>query len=365
MKNALLVILLTCFSLGAYGQEKQQTSKTNKKAPQKAAGTENNPVFIKQHKTPTEKADDEKAANDAKDNLQIQRDTLKVNEKMLKANQISAHYTRRGAWVAFFASIAAILALLIAGIQAIFFWRQLERMQESNETASSAAKTALLQSESIRLAERAYVKMNAAKNSVRMRLNEGFHFGLRTTNYGNTTAIVTQENATMLILKHMNDLPEQPIYVGVDSADSTDDTRSKSAGVLVRKESHISDRNFAISNPDIEEVRVGNKLLFIAGFTDYIDVFGSRHRAGYLWTYVYRAREDDDPESGDPEHSPLEFLSAYAMRDYHYDVERTPDMDNPGNDWDEKAKAAYRDKIQAKPKSWHWQLPFRSFRAYR
>jgi hypothetical protein len=76
---------------------------------------------------------------------------------------------------------------------------------------------------------------------------------------------------------------------------------------------------------DASQIEAGEKIMRVFGYVDYIDAFGSRHRAGYGRMYVPKVGLSDK-SSGN--------LLLVKEKGYNYDRERTPDE---GDDWHEEA----------------------------
>lgn len=143
MRTLLLMLLLVCWISSANGQEQQQTIQSAESAAKKGiAGSQVNPLFVQRYKSREEKAEEDKQAADAKENLNIQRKSLEVSDNALKVNQDSLRETSRAAWAAIIAAGAACFAALIAVCQLVMFWIQLRKMNESNKTAVKAATAA-------------------------------------------------------------------------------------------------------------------------------------------------------------------------------------------------------------------------------
>lgn len=136
MRTLLLMLLLVCWISSACGQEQQQaTQPAGSAAKKEIAGSQANPLFVQRYKSREEKAEEDKQAADAKENLNIQRKSLEVSENALRE-------TSRAAWAATIAAVAACFAALIAFGQFVMFWIQLHKMDESNKTAAKAATAA-------------------------------------------------------------------------------------------------------------------------------------------------------------------------------------------------------------------------------
>lgn len=139
MRTMLLMFLMWCWVLSAYGQEQQQPIQPGSTAKKEIAGSQVNPLFVQRFKSREEKVEKDEQAADTKENLNIQRKYLKVSENALIVNQDSLRETSKAAWAAIIAAGAACFATLIAFGQFVMFWIQLRKMDESNKTAAKAA----------------------------------------------------------------------------------------------------------------------------------------------------------------------------------------------------------------------------------
>lgn len=143
MRTLLLMLFLVCWITSAYGQEQQQTTQPVGSVTKKEiAGSQAKPLLVQRYKSREEQADEDTQAGDAKENLNMQRESLKVSENALIVNQDSLRETSRAAWAAIIAAGAACFAALIAVGQFAMFLIQLRKMDESNKTATKAAAAA-------------------------------------------------------------------------------------------------------------------------------------------------------------------------------------------------------------------------------
>lgn len=147
-------------------------------------------------------------------------------------------------------------------------------------------------------------------------------------NYGNTPANVTY--ALVQLLNRSEPLPEHPPY---------DESGLKSVSVsTVKGDDFTFFHSRPISFGDIEDIRNGTspKKLYVIGYADYIDKFGSRHRAGFgRW---YNPVTDDvrlyQDENGTVDLKALNErnnLLFITQPNYNYDRER---KNGEGKDWE-------------------------------
>lgn len=326
----LVVLLLACLISEAYGAEKQQPQSNVGAAASKAAGSENNPFFIKQHKSTQDKAEDDKQAADAQENLNIQRTSLKVSKDALIANQETVDYTKQAALAAIVAASAAVLACLVAIGQLVMFWVQLGHMKASNRTAATAADAALRQATGSMLAERAYLQISHKKPGVSLHPDHPIiKVDTNLKNHGNTPANLSDEVINHVITESGVALPTVPTY-------KRPDDQPVIRGILVKDEAYASTRQFPLSESDFEAIKTSDKNLFIIGYADYVDIFGIRHRTGYA-----RKFDLSGTDSGNN-------LCIFNQEGYNYVRERNPDE---GNDWTPEAITAYGERNKSPQKT--------------
>lgn len=99
-------------------------------------------------------------------------------------------------------------------------------------------------------------------------------------NHGSTPALVTDFFWKSLI---GDVLPESPIY----------DKGSGQSAFLVRDTAFNAGLSLEIEGTKLDLIRSGEQKLWIIGYVDYRDVFGSLHRSGYarVWNPI-------EPEGG-------------------------------------------------------------------
>lgn len=213
-------------------------------------------------------------------------------------------------------------------------------MRESNDTAATSAKAALSQSETNRLASRAYMELEPQSPGVVFSPDGGtIRVRIRATNCGATRAILTNEVTTPLLLDGGAQLPTDPPY-----GEPTSDIKEMP---IYPSKSVDSVRTFAIAGAQQSTI-AGTKTLYVIGYLDYIDVFGIRHRCGFATAH--------DPNGKGSS------LFPYVLAGYNYDRERNPKQ---GTDWTTNAILEYEARTTPPAKRWYWQWPFRWIRAYR
>jgi hypothetical protein len=198
--------------------------------------------------------------------------------------------------------------------------------------------------------ERAYVNMSHYPPG----LTFGFEFSsstdpiwkqdvavrMKVCNHGNTPARITR--ALIQPIVAVEPLPDKPQY---------DETFGEHIDAVLVKDDHIDiPKPMRIQRSDLATIKsLGNNVaecihplrLFIIGYVDYIDRFGTRHRSGYARVYNHwvesKGIQPDDPtvtsqselEERHKRRNNLVFLSQSG---YNYDRKR---KQNEGKDWDE------------------------------
>lgn len=229
------------------------------------------------------------------------------------------------AWEAtFWAAIIAGGALAVAIGQFVYFGRQLHVMSRTLEANKTSADAALNQSNSVMLAERAYIKMSHRKPGfVLVSKNQFAWLTPQIKNYGNTPGEITDALMSIAILPNLEALPNVPAYVRAENHPVG------AQAFLVSGEELGIPFPFSLGRQAISEIESATKLLFVFGYVDYVDAFKIPHRAGYGRIYEpqneIRAnfRSDEDFEGRNN-------LVYITKRNYNYDRERTPDE---GCDW--------------------------------
>ena len=232
----------------------------------------------------------------------------------------------------FWTSVIAGGALVVAIGQLFYFGRQLHVMSRTLEANKASADAALVQSKSVMLAERAYIKMSHRKPGfVFVSKNPFAWLTSQIKNYGNTPGEITDALMSIAILPSLEALPDVPPYARAENHPVG------SQAFLVSGEELGIPFPFRIGRQAISEIENATKLLFVFGYVDYVDAFKAPRRAGYGRIYApqndiranFRSNEDFEGRNN---------LVYISKRNYNYDRERTP---NEGCDWDEESKAAF------------------------
>lgn len=226
----------------------------------------------------------------------------------------------------------ALLMAVIAGVQALFFWRQLKRMRESNATANKMAQVALNQSETSMTTERAYVRIGHKLPGVEhAHVNNYFQVNFEIKNRGRTPANVTDVMTNACRLDYGVGLPSPFVY--------RQETRESFPNAfLVTDEAFELTRSFPAGNKANGPIP-NDKQLWVYGHVDYIDVFGKRWRSGYARKFIDRIGEN---------------LVYNTEQQDNFDRERMP---GDGIDWTPEAVAKFNESKSPPPKRWYWQWP--------
>jgi hypothetical protein len=170
---------------------------------------------------------------------------------------------------------------------------------------------------------------------------------MKVCNYGNTPARITRVLIQPIVA--VEPLPEKPKY---------DETYGEAIDAFSVKGDHINvPKPMQIPRSDLTTIKsLANNVaecvhplrLFIIGYVDYIDRFGTRHRAGYARMYNHwiesKGIQPDDPTVTDrhqleERHKQRNNLVFMSQSGYNYDRKR---KDNEGTDWDEATSQLYR-----------------------
>lgn len=191
-------------------------------------------------------------------------------------------------------------------------------------TDKSASAT-LATVETMRDAERAYVKMSHKAPGViwpGVVANDRYRLEVQIKNFGRTPASVTNVFLRQLVLKKHQVLPKQPNY-------RMRRHRQAAKAFLVADDHFTYFTAFAVHPKTVTKIRKAERLLMIYGYVDYIDRFGARHRSGY--GRVYEPLRDIHLTGISPEEFRARNNLLYVLKDgYNYDRPRLP---NEGDDW--------------------------------
>jgi len=153
---------------------------------------------------------------------------------------------------------------VFTGLTAIIFYKQLRAMRRTNEHYA--------------VTERAYVKMSHRDPGIRWetqnRLN--FQISLQIKNYGRTPAKVTDVVVNFFVAPKGTPIDELPLNIRAKHIPK--DTTA----FLVTDDMFLQHLPFNVDD-EAERLAVddGKQQLIVFGYADYIDQFGTRHRAGY------------------------------------------------------------------------------------
>jgi len=173
--------------------------------------------------------------------------------------------------------------------------------------------------EHFQVTERAYVKMSHTSpgiNWVSPLVGQG-SIRIQIKNFGNTPAEVTDAFVDCMVRAgdHVEALPPyRPDTPG----------RLPETAFLVKGDRFFMQGAVNISTTQRAAVEAAESLLIIFGFVDYIDKFGTRHRAGYARLY------DPSVDRLIPEEEARNNLPIFQHRDYNFDRPRTS---GEGDDW--------------------------------
>ena len=260
MKNALFVVLLACgiswaeqpAKGAAVVQEKASSGDTNTNTKQAQTQPQVAPApfnaVIKNAPDEYSTKDDEKPPTD--------RARAVAEFKSFLA-------TTNNFWI-------AVVMAGIAGVQAWFFWRQLERMRESNETAAKSAqaalagsKAALEQTAHLKQAARAYV---LSTHDEKMGLFDGrVWVTARIKNFGQTPAHKVRFSYCL----NAFDFPYSGPFAEADFTKAS--SGSLGPGAVFEGTVELSG---ALNEKQIETIIQGNGAIYLWGYVSYEDVFG-------------------------------------------------------------------------------------------
>lgn len=218
-------------------------------------------------------------------------------------------------WTIVLAGATIVLAFVAAG-QLWMFWTQLKLMTKTAKAAGVAAEAAKTSAGAVMLAERAYVKMSHVPPGVQWLEGEkeSFRIEMEVKNYGRTPASVTDVKIGTKSLENGVLLQEPFPYPAREFSPNA---------FLVPNEAFFHDGHFQLRGENLVDVKAGSRKLWVFGQVDYIDTFGTRHRSGYVRTYI--SIVDDGQRNN---------LFYMAEARYNYDRRRKP---GEGNDWNEQA----------------------------
>lgn len=229
--------------------------------------------------------------------------------------------------------VIAIAAIALGVLQGFLLYFQTAH-------TGKAATAAITSATSVMLAERAYVTMlhvepgivggdiatTIARDGQTQLPHRSFKVTVQIKNHGNTPARVTD-----VALSHYfgRPLPAQPPMPTHDEG---------AHAFLVKGQTFEHWRDFDVLASDMEAIEADTSDLYILGYVDYIDQFGTRHRSGYAHIFdptAERSQPFVDRTSGQARlrSTPAEDNLIFVPKPgYNYD--RTRER-GEGNDWDE------------------------------
>lgn len=288
MRVLLLMLVLVHGISSAYGQPQQQPAKAASPTKKEIAGSKGNPLFIQRNKSPEEKAEEDKQADDAKENLDMQRKTLKASENALVANQETLKETRRAALAAIIAAAVALVMMAIAAYQVRMFRRQLDSMDAAEKRAEveakdrardtgsqlkiseGAANAALMQATYLQQSTRAYVLPSG--EDVMNHNGRKVKVTIRFKNYGRTPA------KSVRVSLHMNSykMPYTGPFEGPTFENASTSTIGPD-GVFTQ----IMEVPTPVPEPEFKGICNGDGGMFLWGDIAYEDIFGVEQRTSF------------------------------------------------------------------------------------
>jgi len=194
--------------------------------------------------------------------------------------------------------------------------RQASEMKESLRIAKVSADAAMKTAHHVEIADRAYIKISheppglvfaTSTADVLYSENRTYEIQIEVRNIGNTPAEITQLSFTHTILPSNAPLPGIPSYNSSPEGEAI-------KTIMYGSDAIFPSSSFVMSKDDAEAINAGTKQLYVLGYADYVDHFGTCHRAGYARRYDPRARENN--------------LSIVTQRGYNYDERRNSDKGN-------------------------------------
>ena len=194
--------------------------------------------------------------------------------------------------------------------------RQASEMLESLRIAKVSADAAMKTAHHMEIADRAYIKISheppglvqtTSAADVLYAPNRTYEIQIEVRNIGNTPAEITQLSFTHTILPSNATLPVIPPYNSSPEGEAI-------KTIMYGSDAIFPSPSFVMTRDDAEAIGAGTKQLYVLGYADYVDHFGTCHRAGYARRYDPRARENN--------------LSIVTQRGYNYDERRNSDKGN-------------------------------------
>lgn len=153
-------------------------------------------------------------------------------------------------------TIFTLFLVIATGILAYIAWRQ----DQTNRTVQRAY---------VKIATRSSGLAGASRSSV-------MDLALSLKNFGETPATITEFVLDHKVVNHGDPLPIYPKYPV---------PKRKTRIFLVRGQEYTTYWTFTVLSEELRSIDVQEMDLCIYGYVDYIDQFGTRHRAGYARHY--------------------------------------------------------------------------------
>lgn len=219
-----------------------------------------------------------------------------------------------------------VLMTVFNGVLAAFtllLWRATDSLsaeaRSSGVFAKAAADAANASATSMQLAERAYLRISFEMPGVRWKekSGNGLYLEALVKNFGRTPAVITDIRIGIAPREHGDLLPAEFPF-------PTAERESIPNGLLVPQDHLSHEKFFGLRPESLEDIRTAAKRLWIFSHVDYIDTFGTRHRAGLARLYERMLEGRTDSTN----------LMLSTERRYDFDRKR---KNGEGNDWGEES----------------------------
>ncbi|MFZ6843674.1 hypothetical protein [Undibacterium sp. RuTC16W] len=164
--------------------------------------------------------------------------------------------------------------------------RQASEMKESLRISKISADSAKKSADTSMLSERAYITASVVLPGLKwINASTGlFEVHIAIMNHGRTPGNVTDVAIGSKILENGEQLGNTDIAA----------REVIPKAFLVPNDSLPHSRNFNINGQSINDVKTGNKTLWVFGYIDYVDIFHMRRRSGFA--RIYQPRLDDNKQ---------------------------------------------------------------------
>lgn len=275
------VFLIALLFLGNSGNQSQQSpslqpaksvqQQTNSKNTEKTTtndqrGTENSPIIIKVLPTKEIEKETHQAQKDRKEKTELDRKLTEYTKELSIFTEVLA--------------VVAFFQLVVFGVQA---WKLHQTVKATKESADAALKTA----HHMEVAERAYIKISHTPSGLVRRTplaemlygqNRAYEIDMEVRNIGKTPAELTRLSFSHILLPTDAPLPAIPPYNS-----STEEEAIRA--IMYGTDAIFPFPSFTVSVEDFEAINAGRTHFYVLGYADYIDHFGTHHRAGYARRY--------------------------------------------------------------------------------